>query len=186
MQRKTHGKIDYSVRAIFTVGIIIAAICCTVYAVVGFDKFQNPNALFSEVIVILVALALWGIAAYTLRSISTNVTVDENGMRVFRFGITQVFIKWDEIVEVGIGQTPTSQGRISKLYFSNTELTDEIRNDLDNAQRCTVYFSNPSQEWLDYIKKYCPLPLPSNTEKLGETGGEICYIRKSGEKSANY
>lgn len=165
MKQKTHGPIQYAVMFVFSAFLFF---CSGVFFHSAVTQLPNVHDFSSALVSLSVFLAggsVFGAAYYLARSLITVRKVSEEGLSLSRHGRIVLFIRWEEIAEVGIGKAPTPRGDIRKLYFSTRPLTADEKNDLNKAQKCSFYFSHLNAEWLSYLKSHSPLALP---EEAGE------------------
>ena len=121
-------------------------ICCTE------DKIALCFTIFF-------ALLILAVDFFECRAMGAQLYMNEEGIGVRRFGKTKVFIKWNEIKEVGTGNIPTPFGSKERVYFCDRELDENEKSDLIMLKYHTVHFSYIPKEWCEKISERLPVPL---------------------------
>ena len=91
---------------------------------------------------------------------SAKLYVNEDGMGVRRFGKTKVFIRWDDIREIGTGSITTPFGSKERVYFCDRMLEEGQRSDLITLKYHTVHFSYIPRDWYPEMNRRLPVPIP--------------------------
>ena len=108
---------------------------------------------------IFFALLILAVDFFECRAMGAQLYMNEEGIGVRRFGKTKVFIKWNEIKEVGTGNIPTPFGSKERVYFCDRELDEKGKSDLIILKYHTVHFSYIPKEWCEKISERLPVPL---------------------------
>lgn len=125
-----------------TVFSFVNASCSEDFIAAGFTAFFS--------------LLLLSVDFFECRAMGARLYMNGDGIGVSRFGKTKVFIKWNDIREVGTGSIPTPFGSKERIYFCDRHLSEEEKNDLIILKHHTVHFSHIPQEWYQKIAEYLP------------------------------
>lgn len=106
------------------------------------------------------ALLLLSVDFFECRAMGAKLYMNEDGLGVRRFGKTKVFIRWDDIREIGTGSIPTPFGSKERVYFCDSILGEGQRSDLITLKYHTVHFSYIPQDWYPEMNRCLPVPIP--------------------------
>lgn len=164
MEKKIYRSYNYTFRLCLTVGMFVFALASTVAVIVTALNINSGKSFLVTLAVLLVAVCCWYISFNSLKTLATYVYSTDEGLGLSRYGKTIVFIKWEDIVQTGIGLALSGTSKIKKLYFADKPLEEKEKEDLDSVQKSSVYFSNLSEEWYELLKEKCPVSLPNEAK----------------------
>ena len=72
----------------------------------------------------------------------------------------EVFLKWNEIKEIGEGSIPTPFGSKDRIYFCNRKLEEDEKTDLVVLKYHTVHFPYIPREWYQEMSRHLPVDMP--------------------------
>lgn len=147
--------------ALLTVSGVMAAVSA-VYAILHICCRDDLIALGFTLFFALVILA---VDFFECRAMEAQRYMDGEGIGVRRFGKTKVFLKWNEIREIGAGSIPTPFGSKDRIYFCNRKLDEEEKTDLVVLKYHTVHFSYIPKEWYQEMKRHLPVAMPKDLEE---------------------
>ena len=120
------------------------------------------------------ALLILSVDFFECRAMGAQLYMNEDGLGARRFGKPKVFIKWNEIREVGTGSIPTPFGRESRIYFCDRVLDQAERDDLITLKYHTVHFSYIRKSWYPEMCKRLPTPIAAEfVERYVRSGRSI-------------
>lgn len=135
-------------------------------AIYGFINMTNYYDAMAACFVLLLSILIFLVDFFECRSLSARIYVNDLGIGIKHFLKIKVFIKWDEIKEIGIGKITTPFGFKSRIYFSSKVLSDEEKSDLVTMKYHTVHLSYIKDELLDIIYKNIPTPLIETMKEI--------------------
>lgn len=102
------------------------------------------------------AVLVLSVDFFECRAMGARLYMNDDGVGVKRFGKTKVFLRWEEIREIGTGSIQTPFGSKRRIYFCNRELDEKEKSDLITLKFCTVYFSHIPKKWYREMSKRLP------------------------------
>lgn len=163
---RTHSAKSTAVHSLHMAFLLIFAAVSTYSFIYGLNYIQAAENVIIEFITGAFAILLWGVLYFEVRALTAVLYTDDNGIGVKRFGKTKVYLKWDDICEIGVGKIPAPYGHAERVYLSDKKLSDEDKKDLITIRFHTVYFSYIPKEFADMIQKKCNLSMPAEAEKI--------------------
>ena len=106
------------------------------------------------------ALLILAVDFFECRAMGARLYMDADGIGVRRFGKVKVFMKWDEIKEIGIGRIPTPFGSKERAYVCDRHLDGDEKSDLIVLKYHTVHFSHIPAAWYPTMCERLPIPMP--------------------------
>ena len=139
-----------------TVAGVMAAIS-VVYSILHISCREDVLTLCFTVFLSVVILA---VDFFECRAMGAQRYMDDEGIGVRRFGRTKVFLKWNEIKEIGTGSIPTPFGSKDRIYFCNRKLEEDEKTDLVVLKYHTVHFPYIPREWYQEMSRHLPVDMP--------------------------
>lgn len=127
--------------------------------IVNLINAHNLMEYLLTIMVLCFSLSVWASFYISLRSLQTTIFVNEDGMGIKRFNKTKIYIKYEDIKEIGIGKALTPMGEKQKLYFATRSLSQTEKNNLDLLQNEIIYFTNLEDDWKQYIENHSNIVL---------------------------
>ena len=145
MTCSTYTKKALVFHALYIVLLSAAGVLAAYSAVYTFSHISCREDVIAGGFTVFFALLLLSVDFFECRAMSAKLYVNEDGLGVRRFGKTKVFIRWDDIREIGTGSIPTPFGSKERVYFCDRMLEEGQRSDLITRQR---WCQSPPQRWL--------------------------------------
>lgn len=111
------------------------------------------------------ALLILAVDYFECRAMGAWLYMDDDGLGIKRFGKTKVYLRWDEIQDIGTGKLLTVFGNKDRIYFCNRKLNEEERSDLVVLKSQTVLFSYIPKTWYDKMCERLPVPMPEGIKE---------------------
>lgn len=166
MITRTHSAKATVLHAIYMVVLLAFAIVSTHSFVYDLRYIQETENIIIEIITGALAVLLWGVLYFEVRALTAVLYTDDNGIGIKRFGKTKVYLKWDDICEIGVGKIPAPYGHAERVYLSDKKLSEKDKSDLITIRFHTVYFSYVPKSFADIVQKKCNLSFPPEAEKM--------------------
>ena len=166
MTTRTHNiksTVIHCLQILLLLAFGIISVCSFFYVLRYVD---GPEYVIVEAVTALAAVLFWGVLYFEVRAITAVLYADDDGIGIKRFGKTKVYLKWNDICDIGVGKIPTPYGYAERMYLSNKKLSDDEKRDLITIRFHTVYFSYIPQSFADMIQKKCNLSIPSEAERM--------------------
>lgn len=167
---KTHSAKSIAAHAVHIIIVLVFAIMSTYSFIYDLRYIVAAENVIVEITTGALAVLLYGVLYFEVRSLTAVLYADDIGIGIKRFGKTKVYLKWNDICEIGVGKIPSPYGYAERIYLSDKKLSDEDKNDLITIRFHTVYFSYIPQSFADMIQKNCNLSFPprgrEETEEL--------------------
>lgn len=161
MITRTHSAKATVVHGIYMAVLLIFAAVSTYSFLYDLNYIhETENIVIIEVITGALAVLLWGVLYFEVRALTAVLYTDGDGIGIKRFGKTKVYLKWNDICEIGVGKIPAPYGYAERIYLSDKKLSDEEKTDLITIRFHTVYFSYIPASFADMIQKKCNLSFP--------------------------
>ena len=165
MSCSTYTKRAMVFHAIYIVFLSVFSAMVTYSAVFGVIHANCTDDIIALCFTIFLALLALSVVFFECRAIAARLFMNEEGIGVKRFRKVKVFIKWNEIKEIGIGNIPTPFGSKERAYFCDRKLDEKERTDLVILKYHTVHFSYIPKEWYEEICSRLPLPIPAEIKE---------------------
>lgn len=110
------------------------------------------------------AVLILGVDFFECRAMGARLYMDADGIGVRRFGRRKVFLRWNEIREIGTGSIPTPFGSKQRVYFCDRPLNGQERSDLITLKYHTVHFSYIPKDWYPEMAARLPVAIPKEVE----------------------
>lgn len=160
MTCSTYTKKAQVFHALYIVLLSAAGVLAAYSAVYTFSHISCREDVIAGGFTVFFALLLLSVDFFECRAMSAKLYVNEDGMGVRRFGKTKVFIRWDDIREIGTGSIPTPFGSKERVYFCDRMLEEGQRSDLITLKYHTVHFSYIPRDWYPEMNRRLPVPIP--------------------------
>ena len=147
MSCSTYTKRAMVLHAIYIVFLSVFSAMVTYSAVFGVIHANCTDDIIALCFTIFLALLALSVDFFECRAMGARLFMNEDGVGVRRFGKVKVFIRWDEIKEVGIGNIPTPFGSKERAYFCDRKLDEKEKTDLVTLKYHTVHFSYIPKKW---------------------------------------
>lgn len=165
MITRTHSAKSTAIHSLHMIFLLIFAVISTHSFLHILKYIQGTESIIIEVITGALAVLLWGVLYFEVRALTAVLYTDDDGIGIRRFGKTKVYLKWNDICEIGIGKIPAPYGHAERIYLSDKKLSDEDKNDLVTIRFHTVYFSYIPKTFAEMIQNKCGLSLPPEAER---------------------
>jgi len=124
----------------------------------------NSSSVFMTLIAcLLIILVFFGSAYLLVRQLFELIELSDSGIALKCFGRVKTQIGWSRLHEVGIGVTKSNNRRYNTLYFSSRALSEEHRRELF-TESGLITLDRIGRSAADYIRRRCPLPIPSDDD----------------------
>lgn len=148
------------------IAFLTALSITTAYSVVfGACHMDYAEDKIAFAFTVLFSMLIIAVDFFECRAMGARLCMNEEGIGISRFGRMKVFIKWNEIKEIGIGSIPTPFGKKERVYFCDRKLDEQEKNDLVTLKYHTVHFSYIPKGWYEKMNEFLPMPL---TEEIKE------------------
>lgn len=157
MRHNPHSTIEYAIRIPLALFLLVGGI---VFCYSGIIQFFRPCSLSYRVfalISLVYGLFAFGSFYYSVLNLAAFVHMDEDGMKLIRFGKTIVALPWASIVFSGPCYIDTYRGKQKRYCFANRTFSEEECKDISFADKECIYFSRLNQQELEYIRKRIPV-----------------------------
>ena len=159
MTCRTYTKKETVFHAAYIVFLSVSGVMASYSAVFALFNISCLEDKISVGFTIFFSLLILAVDFFECRAMGAQLYMNEEEIGVRRFGKTKVFIKWNEIKEVGTGNIPTPFGSKERVYFCGRELDENEKSDLIILKYHTVHFSYIPKEWCEKISERLPVPL---------------------------
>lgn len=163
---KTHSTKSTAAHCVHIIILLIFAVISTYSFFYDLKYIVAAENVIVEITTAVLALLLYGVLYFEVRSLTAVLYADDIGIGIKRFGKTKVYLKWTDICEIGVGKIPTPYGYAKRIYLSDKKLNDTEKNDLITIRFHTVYFSHIPKAFADMIQKKCNLSLPIEAKRI--------------------
>lgn len=148
---------------IFHIGyIIFLSICGVLTTISSFFSFHDITCMEDAVSAYFTtsfSLLIIAVDFFECRAMGARIYMDESGIGVRRFGRTKVFIKWNDIKEIGIGKLQTAFGSKEHVYFCDRNLDEKEKSDLVTLQYDTIHLAYIPKDWYNIMCGWMPVPV---------------------------
>lgn len=165
MIMRTHSVKATAIHGIYMAALLVLAAVSTYSFLYCLRYIEGAENIIIEAITGALAVLLWGVIYFEVRALTAVLYTDDDGIGIKRFGKTKVYLKWDDICEIGVGKIPAPYGHAERVYLSDKKLSDEDKRDLVTIRFHTVYFSYIPKAFADMIEKRCHLSFPPEAER---------------------
>ena len=165
MSCSTYTKRAMVLHAIYIVFLSVFSAMVTYSAVFGVIHANCTDDIIALCFTIFLALLALSVDFFECRAMGARLFMNEDGIGVRRFGRVKVFIRWDEIREIGIGTIPTPFGRKERAYFCARKLDENEKTDLVTLKYHTVHFSHIPEKWYGEICSRPSVPVPAEVRE---------------------
>lgn len=166
MTTRTHNLKSTVFHAVQIVLLLTFACISTYSFLYCLPYMKHAENVIAEIVTAFLAILLWGVLYFEVRAVTAVLYTDENGIGIKRFGKTKIYLKWNDIGDIGVGKIPTPYGYAERMYLSDKKLSDEEKHDLITIRFHTVYFSYIPKRFADMIREKCRMSLPHEAEKM--------------------
>lgn len=165
MTRRTHTKKSMIFHIVYIICLTVGGAACAYSAIYAFCHITCSEDIIAVSFNVLCAALMLAVDFFEIRAISAKQFMDDEGIGVKRFGKTKVYIKFDEVKEVGEGKIPTPWGFKERMYFCNRKLCENEKSDLITLKRQTVHFSCVPEEWFNIICEKISVPVANEIKE---------------------
>lgn len=144
---------------VYTICLTIFGVICSYSAIYALCHITCAEDVIAVCFTLLCAILALAVDFFEFRAISAKQYVDDEGVGVKRFGKTKVYMKFDDIKEVGEGTILTPFGNKKRVYFCNRKLDESEKSDLITLKRQTVHFAHIPEEWYGIISEKINVPV---------------------------
>lgn len=164
MTCSTYTKRAKVLHMIYIVFLSVFSAMVTYSAVFGVLHMSCAEDRIALCFTVFLALLALSVDFFECRAMAARLFMNDDGIGVRRFGKVKVFIRWDEVKEIGIGRIPTPFGSKERAYFCGRELDEKERKDLVTLKYYTVHFSHIPKEWYQEMCSRLPIPFPAEVK----------------------
>ena len=164
MSRRTYTKTQTLLHAAYIVFLSVSGLLASYSAAFALCHISCPEDKIAAGFTIFFAALILSVDFFECRAMGARLYMNDEGLGVRRFGKTKVFLRWNEIKEIGAGSIPTPFGSKKRVYFCCRKLREEERADLITLKYHTVHFSYIPKQWYSEMQKRLPLPVPEEIE----------------------
>lgn len=161
MTRRTHTKKSMFFHIAYIVFLTIGGAACAYSAIYILCHIYCRDDIIAVCFSVLCASLMFAVDFFEVRAVSAKQYMDGEGIGVKRFGKTKVYIKFQEIKEVGEGIMQTPLGNKKRVYFCDRKLSESEKSDLITLKHSTVHFSRIPEEWYRIISEKINAPVPN-------------------------
>ena len=161
MSRRTYTKTQTLLHAAYIVFLSVSGLLASYSAAFALCHISCPEDKIAAGFTIFFAALLLSVDFFECRAMGARLYMNDEGLGVRRFGKTKVFLRWNEIKEIGIGNIPTPFGSKERAYFCDRTLDENEKTDLVTLKYHTVHFSYIPKEWYEEMCRRLPVPLPA-------------------------
>lgn len=166
MKFSTHNKGNLIFHIVLIILLSLSEVIALTSFIYALNKINVFEDIVSEIINFLFALLILFVLYFEIRSLCAYIYLDEEGIKVKRFNRTKVYLKWNEIQDIGICNIPTPFGYTKRVYLSNNILTEDDKIDMVTIKYNTVHFSYMPKEVYDFISKKVSLDVPKEVKEF--------------------
>lgn len=164
MTRSTYTKREAVFHAVYIIFLSVCGLLGVVSTVYSLENICCNDDKVAVCFSLFFTLLIISVDFFECRAMGAKLYMNDDGIGVRRFGKTKVFIKWNDIKEIGTGSIPTPFGSKKRVYFSNRELSEDEKNDLIILKYHTVHFSYIPKEWYEEMKGKLPVSMSKEVE----------------------
>lgn len=165
MTCRTYTKREAIFHTIYIVFLSVCGVMAAYSAVFGAFNICCADDKIALGFTMFFAALILSVDFFECRAMGARLYMNDEGIGVMRFGKTKVFIKWEDIRDVGTGSIPTPFGSKERIYFCNRKLDEKEKSDLITLKYHTVHFSYLPKEWYGKISERLPVTM---TEEMKE------------------
>lgn len=165
MTCRTYTKKETVFHVIYIIFLSVAGLMAAFSAVFGLCNISSTDDKIAVGFTIFFALLILSVDFFECRAMGARRYMNDEGIGVSRFGRTKVFIKWDDIKEIGTGSIPTPFGSKPRVYFCDRKLGEAERADLVTLKYHTVHFSYIPKEWYEIMSERLPVKMAEDIKE---------------------
>lgn len=165
MTCKTYTKRENIFHMAYIALLTICGLTAAYSSVFGLLHISCTEDQIAAGFTVFFALLVLSIDFFECRAMGARLYINEDGVGVRCFGRVKVFIKWNEIKEIGIGTIPTPFGSKERAYFCDRKLNEKEKSDLIVLKYHTVHFSHIPQEWYGEMCKKLSVSIPPEVKE---------------------
>lgn len=159
MTCRTYTKKATVLHIAYIILLSAAGAACAYSAIYMLCHIYCKEDIIAASFTMICAAMMIAVDFFECRAMGAKLYIDDDGIGVKRFNKTKVYIKWNEIKEIGEGRIPTPFGGKNRVYFCDRKLNEDEKSDLVTLKYHTVHFSYIPEEWLDTMTERLPVPL---------------------------
>ena len=165
MSCSTYTKKAMVFHTVYIVFLSVFSAMVTYSAVFGVIHLSCTDDMIALCFTVFLALLSLSVDFFECRAMGARLFMNEDGIGVRRFGKVKVFIGWNEIKEIGIGNIPTPFGSKERAYFCDRKLDEKEKTDLVILKYHTVHFSYIPKEWYGEMCGRLSVPMPAEVKE---------------------
>lgn len=149
----------------YVIFLSIIGIACSYSAVYTVCHINCSDDVIAVSFTVLCAVMFFAVDFFECRAMCARLYMNDDGIGVKKFNKTKVFIKWEQIEEIGEGRIPTPFGGKDRAYFCDRVLSENEKSDLITLKYHTVHFSYIPKDWYRIITERINVPIPDEIKK---------------------
>lgn len=165
MTCRTYTKLGTVLHGAYILLLTVSGLLAAYSALYALLHIGCPDDKIAVGFTIFFALLILCVDFFECRAMGAQLYMTGEGVGVRRFGKTKVFLRWEDIREVGTGHIPTPFGSKERVYFCDRELDEGARADLITLKYHTVHFSYIPRDWYREMCARLPVPMPEGVEE---------------------
>lgn len=159
MTCRTYTKKETVFHAVYIVFLSVCGVMAAYSAVFALFNISCLEDKISVGFTIFFSMLILSVDFFECRAMGARLYMNEEGIGVRRFGKTKVFIKWNEIRDIGTGNIPTPLGSKKRVCFCDRKLSEKEKSDLIILKHHTVHFSYIPKSWYQKMCERLPIPI---------------------------
>ena len=160
MTCSTYTKRDRVFHAAYIAFLSVSGLLAAYSAAFALRYISCTEDIIAAAFTCFFTVLLFAVDFFECRAMGARLYMDADGIGVRRFGRMKVFLRWNEIREIGTGHIPTPFGSKERVYFCDRALREAERSDLVTLKYHTVHFSYIPKDWYPELCRRLPLTVP--------------------------